>query len=221
MRISHRWRLGLLVGLIGIGLLVAVIQPLSLEQLLLLGYELAANPLTAVLLIATQALLFALALPGTLIFWLVAPFYTPWLATVLLCIGGALGALGGYAIAATLGSTVAKGPQGQKITQLMANHDGNFLVLAALRIVPGFPHSVINYGAGTIRLPVAKFLLASTIGLAIKWFIYARAVYGVTEAGITGAPLGWDSMLPLLIIALLFIVAGFIRHKLNHRKAPQ
>lgn len=221
MRISHRWRLGLLVGLIGIGLLIATIQPLSLEQLLRLGYELAANPLTAVLLVAMQALLFALALPGTLIFWLVAPFYTPWLATLLLCIGGALGALGGYAIAATLGSTVAKGPQGRKVTQIMATHDGNFLVLAALRIVPGFPHSVINYGAGTIRLPVAKFLLASTIGLAIKWFIYARAVYGVTEAGITGAPLGWDSMLPLLIIALLFIVAGLIRHKLNHRKAPR
>ena len=59
---------------------------------------------------------------------------------------------------------------------------GDLLTLLAMRMLPGFPHSVINFASGVLRLPMKTFVAATIVGLTIKWGVYATAMYGITDA---------------------------------------
>ena len=215
-----RRRLWTLIALLGIGVGLALWQPIALEQALAWGHELAQRPLTAIVLVLLQAVLLALALPGTLVLWVIAPFYHPALATLLLTAGSTLGALWAYLIARWLGGDWRDINERHRVIRMLARR-GDFLTLLSLRVLPGFPHSIVNYGAGTLRLPLLPFLSATAIGLAIKWSVYATAVHEVAEASATGEPPGLEAIVPLLILALLLAFGGTLRRLLERRRTNQ
>lgn len=89
---------------------------------------------------------------------------------------------------------------------LLLEKHADFPALLALRLLPAFPHSVINYGAGVLRLPVAAFLAAAALGLGVKSFLYASVIYPVAQAEFSEFA-RMDTVLALLGLALL-VVAG-------------
>lgn len=202
------WRALVLLTLVVLGVALLVIQPLSPERLLELGERLAHDPRALVLIAATQALFYALALPGSAFFWLIAPFQPPWIAVPLLVAGSVGGALGGYGLGRYLGRGWQAGGRRQRILAVLQQR-GDVLTQFAFRVLPGFPHSVLNFGAGAVRLPLTGYTVAAVLGLAIKWSVYAGAVHGAVAAVRAGDGPGVATLAPLTVLAVL-VFAGVV-----------
>src|SRR5690554_8030252 len=91
-----------------------------------------------------MAVTLALGLPGSIGLWLIAPFYTPLAATPMLIVGSVLGALGAYWLSARVGDRWTPKGLTRKIMRRLETRS-DFLTQCALRVLPGFPHSVVNY----------------------------------------------------------------------------
>ena len=164
-------------------------------------------------LILIQALLFMLALPGSTLFWVVAPLYPPLTATFILVAGAALGALAAYFFSRTLSRPWRTSMGKNRIFRLLEKRS-DFLTQCALRTFPGFPHSFINYSAGMLKLPLFPFLLAAVMGLSLKILIYAVTIDRAMKTSDPSQLIRTETMGPLLLLALLFIVAHFFQRRL-------
>ncbi|MCP1314831.1 MULTISPECIES: TVP38/TMEM64 family protein [unclassified Halomonas] len=176
--------------------------------------EMSHHPLVVVGVIATMAITLAIGLPGSIGLWLIAPFYVPVIATAMLTLGSVLGALGAYFLATRFNARIKPGGLTHKVMQILERR-GDLLTQCALRILPGFPHCVINYAAGLVRLPLKTYLLATVIGLSIKWGVYSSAIYGALEAIEHEDPLQFGVVLPLIALALLLLVGGWYRRRVE------
>jgi uncharacterized membrane protein YdjX (TVP38/TMEM64 family) len=207
---QRRFRQAAILLLVGGGLVLTLWQPDFFPELLARGRELAERPWAVVVLIALLAALLALAMPGSLMVLVIAPLYPPAVATILLTTGGVIGSWGAYAIARWAG---AAGPAaGSRAAILLLAQRGDFLTQLALRVMPTFPHSVVNYGAGILGLPLPTFLTAAALGLAVKWYIYSAAIHALVTSGGEGDPLGPRTAAPLFLLAGLLLAGAVVRH---------
>lgn len=155
----------------------------------------------AAALIAAQVVLFMFALPGSTLLWLVAPLYPPACASAILTLGGTLGGLAGYFVARRMTARQLAPLRRHRLFRFLEKH-GDFLALLGVRLLPAFPHSVINYGAGVLRLPIAAFLAAAALGLGLKSFLYTNVIHSVAQAEFSEFA-RLDTVLPLLALAAL------------------
>ena len=206
-------RIWILAALVVIGSGLALWQPTDIATLLERGQTVATSPLFLAAVVIGMAVLFSFGLPGSLGFWLIAPFNPPWLATVLLVVASTAGALGGYGFAGHLGRDWRPSARWDRILGVLRRH-GDVFTLTALRILPGFPHSVINFGGGVLRLPLPGFMAATVIGGGVKWGVYASAVHGVADAVAAGEALRPGVLLPLVVLVLLGLAGAWVRRRL-------
>ncbi len=218
--VSIGWRpssRALLLGLVLLlGVSVAIRGPVDAETLLRLGSSVAARPSFTAAAILAMALMLTVGLPGSVCLWLVAPFHPPWLATVLLTVGGVAGAAGAYSFSSWVGRRWTPGAVGQRVVDLLGRQ-GDLLTQIALRVLPGFPHQIVNFGAGLLSLPKLRFLIGAAVGLAVKWAVYASAVYGVTEAVTAGEVLHPGVIIPLLVLTALLLTGAVVRRRAAER----
>jgi uncharacterized membrane protein YdjX (TVP38/TMEM64 family) len=166
-------------------------------------------PLT---IVAAMTLLFAFALPGTAMFWVAGIIYPPPIGVALVMAGGLAGALAAYHIAGTAGGAWAHERRDDRLMRFLGTRS-DFLTLAAVRTLPTFPHSVINYSAGVMGVPVARFLTASSLGFALKGSLYVTAIHNAANAGAVEEALSLGVVAPLIVLAILFLVAAFARKR--------
>jgi len=69
------------------------------------------------------------------------------------------------------------------------------------------PHSVLNYAAGVLRLPLGSFLIAAAVGFAVKSYLYSSVIHRALAAGRPADLLTWDALWPLLAVALVVVAA--------------
>lgn len=207
-----------LLVILGLGLWVIVTDPVDRDQLLAWGEWLTAHPVALIGLVLLQIVLFALALPGSLLLWVVAPFLGFLPAVALLVVGSVGGALAAWLVARWLGAAAQSRVVGHPAYALLARNADPF-TQCALRILPGFPHSVVNYAGGVLALPLPGFLLAAAVGLSVKWALYVSAIHALLEAGDEEAA-GVDVMtlLPLLLLALFLVVGRWLAQRLAARR---
>jgi len=172
-------------------------------------------PLALVLL---QTVLFMLALPGSTLLWVVAPLYAPPAATLILTAGGAGGALAAYWFARRLTVARQERLRRHRAWRLLAS-ESDFLTLCALRLVPAFPHSVLNYGAGIVHLPLGRFIAAAAIGFGLKSFLYSSVIHRVMEATDARDLLRAEAVPLLFLLALLLLGAHVLRRR--RERAPR
>jgi hypothetical protein len=67
--------------------------------------------------------------------------------------------------------------------RLLERHCDVF-TLCLLRILPGFPHSVINYGSGLLKVKTFPLVFATAVGFAIKGYLYAVTIYEAGKASL-------------------------------------
>jgi uncharacterized membrane protein YdjX (TVP38/TMEM64 family) len=203
---AHLWPLALLAALAAFGVAVLALDPAGARAALHWARGHAAAWWFAPALVLLQVLLFTFAQPGSLVLWLAAPLFAPVAATAILTAGGCGGALAAYAFARRLtGASLAR-LQASRGFRLM-RREGGFLVLCALRLAPGFPHSVINYAAGTLRLPLAPFLASTAIGFAAKAWLYSSAINAALAAGRPTDLLAAATLWPLIAAAAVVLAA--------------
>ncbi len=198
--------------LVGMGL--AIWQPVELPVLLGWGEWLTAHPGMLLLLVFVMTLLFSLGLPGSAFIWLVAPFQPLVVSTGLLVTGSVAGAAGAYHLARALGSDLPVGPRGERIRIFLASH-GNMATQCALRLLPGFPHAAINFGAGVLKLPRLPFLLAALLGLTVKWAVYTSAIHSGLGALERGEVIALTEVLPLVLLAVMLLIGVWLRSRLE------
>ncbi|SDB05177.1 Uncharacterized membrane protein YdjX, TVP38/TMEM64 family, SNARE-associated domain [Desulfonatronum thiosulfatophilum] len=169
------------------------------------------------ILICAQAFPFALALPGSIMFLVIGLLYDPLPATAMITAGGVLGSTLAYYFSRRLGNSWVSRVQQGRMYQILRRNT-NFLMLCAMRTLPGFPHSIINYGSGLLRIPLKRFVISAMIGYMLKGLLYASMLHGVMDVDEGREMISLEVLWPLIVLAGLFIV-GFVLH--NRLGRPQ
>lgn len=201
--------------LVATGVVIATLDPADRMRWIAWGERLAHLPATPAVLIVIQFLLFSAAMPGSMMLWFVAPFYDPWQATLILTVGSVTGALGAYAMAARLGGR----PPDHPAFSILKRHSDVF-TQCALRILPGFPHSVLNYGGGLLRLALRPFTIAALCGLTVKWSIYATAIHQLVDVDEMEDMTEPARFLPLLVLTAFLLLGGWAARRLKRSGLP-
>ncbi len=174
--------------------------------------ELGRNPLAPVLIIAAMTGAWAFALPASVFFFITPLLFPPGLATLILCAGSATGTSAGYWAARLVGGPWIEPFRNHRVTRFLERHS-SFASLFAIRVMPSSPHGFINYGAGLLALPHAKFLAATVLAVGIKAFLYALAIDGSTGATNIREALNWQTMGALFALAVLAIAGHVARRR--------
>ena len=169
-----------------------------------------------VLLVAMMVVMYAFALPASTLMLLAGLWYTPVLATTLTVLGGVAGAWAAYGLVNHLSADFLSA-RAQGGSAYIKRHAG-FSGLCALRIMPGVPHSAINYSAGLLRLPLRTFLASTALGFAVKGFAYTSAVH---EAARWDEETTWSvgRLGPLVALALVLAVGGALKRRFRPKPA--
>jgi uncharacterized membrane protein YdjX (TVP38/TMEM64 family) len=162
--------------------------------------------------VLAQVLLYTFGQPGSILFWAAAPLYSAPVATLILTTGGTAGALGAYLLARRLTRLHADRARGGRLFTIL-ERQADFFTLCALRVLPGMPHSAINYAAGTLALPLPRFLVATALGLAVKSYLYSAPVGALAGSAGPADLLRLDVLAPLFAIALLLLLGRLARRR--------
>ncbi len=162
------------------------------------------------LILGTKILLYAIAMPGSSLIWIAAILYNPVQATLLIICGGTLGGFVGYFLSKKI-SSKDQSEKKESIFFGFLQNNSNFTALCAARMIPGFPHSVINYGAGILDIPWLRFVLATLVGFAVKGFVYSSAIHEVIEISDISELEKLEKVWPLLLIAGLMIIGHVLK----------
>lgn len=209
---AHYWPVALLSALALAGLLAHALDWFAWGDALqhLRGYT--QHAWLAAALILLQVVLFAFGLPGSTVLWLVAPLYAPLASTLILLAGGCAGSLAAYAFARRLsGPSLARLRDSRGYRAL--EHESDFLALCALRLVPAFPHSVINYAAGVLRLPLGRFVASTAIGFGLKAYLYSSVIHPAAAAGRAADLLQPSTLVPLVALAVVLLAAKALQRR--------
>ena len=137
--------------------------------------------------------------------------FPPHWSALITTTGSICGAAGGYLIARYVSSSWAGRFHNGRVHRFLSTHS-SFLALFGLRLAPS-PHSFINYAAGLLRLPPARFFVATLAAMAIKSYVYATAVQNTIGAGSAAKAVSAPAMLSLFAVAAL----AFAGHVLTRR----
>lgn len=210
------WPFTLLLALLALGLLAYFLEWEQWPQGLDWARGHAQHGWLVAALILLQTVLFMFALPGSSLLWLVAALYPPLEATLILVSGASGGAVAGYFFARRMSASRLTQLQDHRVFRALREH-GNFFTLCALRLIPGFPHSLINYGAGALRLPLGPFFSAAVLGISVKSYLYSSVIHAALDAAEPADLLRAEVVAPLIVLALLLALAALIQRR---RRAP-
>lgn len=203
----------LVIGLVAVALIFATLMflPIPVATIMSWGSGVANNPFAVAAILILMAVTMSVGLPGSMCFWLIAPFHPPLTATMLLLVGSLAGAVGAYHFSAHLVSEHK--PQGRMASRVfdILTRRSDLFTQTALRVLPGFPHVLVNFTCGLLRLPLPTFILAAILGLTSKWAVYATAVYGARSALQAEESLSFTALLPLGILGVMLLISGQLK----------
>lgn len=188
----------------------------EVEQLLTMAREYTDQWWLIVVLILIQILLFTFALAGSLIFWITAPLYSPAIATLILASGATLGGIGAYYFSGYVTDEWIKKIENSHAYKFLHKQD-DFFALFALRIFPAFPHALVNYSSGILKVKLSHFIVAAFLGVGIKTYVYADIVYDLTTTASVKDLLNISTIAPLVILSLIMLVSVFVRYKWKNK----
>ena len=215
---KHLHRLAILLLLIAAGIAMQVFDLLDPQELIRIGRDYADQWWLVVVLILLQILLFTFALAGSQVLWIAATLYSPAMATFILAAGATLGGLSAYLFSAKLTENWSGRVQASHVYRLLEKQD-NFFTLLAMRIMPAFPHALINYSSGILRIKWHYFIPATIIGISAKSYVYAKVIYSATSSATLSELLDFSTYGPLLLISAFIIIGLFVKYRLDKNRA--
>jgi uncharacterized membrane protein YdjX (TVP38/TMEM64 family) len=164
------------------------------------------------LTVLIQLVMYMLAFPGSIIMWTLGAIYQPWTATILIMAGGVAGALAAYFFSSYMSSSWTLKFSRSRIFSILVKNSG-FLQLCALRCLPGFPHSFINYSSGILKVSLLPFIISTALGFAVKGFIYSSAIYSAIHMDDIDAAVSIYNLWPLLLLVIFSLVGIIVQRK--------
>jgi len=160
--------------------------------------------------------LFTFAMAGSSMIWITAAIFTPLTSTTIITAGTTLGAISAYLFSQRLSVEWTQKIKYTRIYKFL-HREGNFLILYALRMMPGFPHSVINYSSGILKIKLINFIPAAMFGTAVKTYVYSVLIYKTTTPGTLSNSIGISTVWPLLLLSLLIFAGVILKHHLKNK----
>lgn len=160
-------------------------------------------PVGYILMLALRPFLF---LPGPPLMMAGGLAFGAWNGTLLTTGGLILGALTTYALARGLGHDFVRARTGHRLDGVNRGRLGPGLVFL-MNLMPVFPLSIPNYGAGLAGMRLVPFTLATGLGLAprvLVWSTLGSLLVQMNRAYLAGASV---ALLALLAIPLYWRVA--------------
>ena len=164
----------------------------------------------AVLLVLLQVVLFTFALAGSTFLWVAATLYPPMTAALILAAGAMFGGISAYFFSRKLTDEWIHKVENSRVYKLMQKED-NFFTLFALRIMPAFPHALINYSAGILQIKLIPFMITAFLGIGIKSYVYAKVIYKATTTGSFTELLDFATFGPLLLVSVVILMVIVIK----------
>ncbi len=214
---KHLNKLVILLLLIAAGITMQVFDLLNPRELILIGRDYADQWWLIVVLILLQVLLFTFALAGSQFLWIAATLYPPGIATFILTAGATLGGLSAYLFSAKLTEEWSDKVQASRIYRMLEKQD-KFFTLLAMRIMPAFPHAIVNYSSGMLQVRWVYFIPATIIGISVKSYAYAQVIYNAASADTFTELLDFSTYGPPLLIAVIIITGLFIKYRLDKNR---
>jgi len=200
--------------LIVAGILLEVAGLLDVENMLGIAREYVDRWWLVLILILLQMILFTFALAGSFFLWIVAPLYPPAMATFILAAGGTLGGVTAYLFSKRLTDEWIEKIEKSRTYKLL-HKQHNFFTLFALRVFPGFPHSLVNYSSGILNVKLSHFIPAAIIGLSIKSYMYSKVIYNASTSASFEELLDISIYGPLIALSVFILIGVFIKYKLS------
>jgi uncharacterized membrane protein YdjX (TVP38/TMEM64 family) len=166
------------------------------------------------ILVLLKVAFYTFAFPGSVFIWVAGLLYRPLEATLLIVAGGVGGSLCAYFFSRKMSLAFTEKVRDSRLFRIVENH-GDFVTLCAIRTLPGFPHSMINYSAGMLHIPLSRFALSTFIGFTAKGYVYASAIRLAGTADELGDALSPGTLLPLLALVGLFVAGKLIQRKFS------
>lgn len=206
----------ILAALIIAGILLQVFGFLDAENMLLLAREYADHWWLVIVLILAQTVLFTFALAGSLFLWVAAPLYPPLLSTFILAAGAALGGVGAYFFSRNMTDEWVHRVENSHAYKLLHQQD-NFFTLFALRVFPAFPHSLVNYSSGILKVKLSHFIPAAFLGVGIKSYVYSNVIYNAATTSSFDELLNIKTFGPLVLLSVLTLTAVYLKYRFNRK----
>lgn len=215
---KHRQKLLILLLLVAVGISMQVFDLLDPRELIQIARQYADHWWLIIVLILLQALLFTFALAGSQFLWIAASLYPPTMATFILTTGATLGGLSAYLFSARLTEEWSDKVQASRVYRLLDKQD-TFFTLLAMRIMPAFPHALINYSSGMLGIKWRYFIPTAIIGISAKTYAYAQVIYHAASTDSFTKLLDFSTYGPPLLIALTIITGLFIKYRIDRNRA--
>ncbi len=196
------------------GILLEVAGLLDAENMLGIAREYVDRWWLVLILILLQMILFTFALAGSFFLWIVAPLYPPAMATFILAAGGTLGGVTAYLFSKRLTDEWIEKIEKSRTYKLL-HKQNNFFTLFALRVFPGFPHSLVNYSSGILNVKLSHFIPAAILGVSIKSYMYSRVIYNASTSASFEDLLDISIYGPLVSLSVFILIGVFIKYKLS------
>jgi uncharacterized membrane protein YdjX (TVP38/TMEM64 family) len=216
----HVFKLVILGALIATGIALQLAGFLNPQDIVPVARQYADHWWLMLILVLVQVVLFTFALAGSVILWAAATLYPPIVATTILALGATLGGISAYFFSARLTEDWVQRVQHSRIYKILRQED-NFFTLFAMRVMPAFPHALVNYSSGMLRIRLAFFVPAAFLGISIKSYIYAQIIYNATSTAALRQLLDISVYGPLVLLSVVTMIGVLIRNKWSHRKERQ
>ena len=213
---AHIKKLLIVVVLITTGILLNFFGLLDPTKILVVAREYTEYWWLVVILILLQMVLFTFALAGSLVFWVAAPLYPPVMATFILAMGATLGGIGAYFFSGYMTDEWIKRIENSHAYKLLHKQD-NFFTLFALRVFPAFPHSLVNYSSGVLKVKLTHFIAAAFLGVGIKSYVYADIIYNLTTTASIEDLLNFSTIAPLILLSVATFAGVLIKYKMTSK----
>lgn len=209
-------KLIILAVLIIAGILLQLFGLLDPEKILLIARGYADHWWLVIVLIVLQTIMFTFALAGSLFLWVAAPLYPPAVATFILATGATIGGVTAYYFSQKLTDEWVQKIENSHAYRLLHQQD-NFFTLFSLRVFPAFPHSLVNYSSGILKVKLSHFIPAAFLGVGIKSYIYSSVIYNATAASSLDKLLNFSTFGPLILLSAITLIGVYIKYKLNKK----
>ncbi|MDH3355684.1 MAG: VTT domain-containing protein [Chromatiales bacterium] len=213
----HVTKLIILSLMIIAGILLQIMGLLDAEKMLNVAREYTGHWWLVLVLILLQAVLFTFALAGSIFLWIAAPLYPPAMATFILAAGGTLGGVMAYLFSRRLTDEWIAKIEKSHAYRLLHKQD-DFFALFALRVFPAFPHALVNYSSGILKVKLSHFIPAAILGISIKSYVYSKIIYNATSAASYEELLDLSTFGPLILLSVITLVGVLIKYKLTSKK---
>jgi uncharacterized membrane protein YdjX (TVP38/TMEM64 family) len=216
MPARHITKIVLLLVLIITGISLQIAGFLNPQEMIPVARQYADHWWLMLLIVLLQILMFTFALAGSVFLWVAATLYPPIVATTLLAVGATLGGVSAYFFSAKLTDEWVQKIERSRVYRILQQQD-NFFTLFGMRVMPAFPHALINYSSGILRIKLAYFVPAAFLGISVKSYIYAGIIYNATTEGAIEKLLDIKVYGPLVLLSLLTFAGIYLKYRLSQK----